>query len=81
MKNSTHKLNQIIKNYNPKTAFGNEIILEMIKDLEEIQEWENKIDDCQKCDDEGMTEIECHNCNGTGKVRDECEHALYNIGI
>lgn len=76
MKNSTLKLNQIIKNYNPKTAFGNEIILEMIKDLEEIQKWESKIDDCQECDDEGMTEIECHNCSGTGKVRDECEHAL-----
>lgn len=60
--------------YNPKTAFGNTILIQAIEAEKELQERKSAIKDCAACDEYGKRETECDQCDGYGTLEITCEH-------
>ena len=60
--------------YNPKTAFGNERVLKILREIEKLREQQIKAKDCTLCDDDGNVDMPCDTCGGSGEVKEPCEH-------
>lgn len=64
----------IKKAYDPKTAFGNPILIKAIEEARKAEEEKNAIKECSICDQYGKKEEECDQCDGRGKYEVTCEH-------
>ena len=61
---------EMVKIYNPKTAFGDRKLIELGRETKIIYESKEESLACDDCDENGM--IECPECGGDGYT--ECEH-------
>lgn len=54
--------------YNPKTAFGDKNLIELLDaESEEIERLKGKVE-CEECDGTGEVRTACDECRGTGLI-------------
>lgn len=74
MQNLVVSKDTVIKAYNPKTAFGNLVLIKAIEEANQEAEEKEKIKKCGLCDEDGEVDIECENCDGRGSITAKCDH-------
>ncbi len=60
--------------YNPLTAFGNRELISTLHRIEAELAERKARQECGLCDERGMVEVDCDQCEGTGRVTVPCEH-------